>query len=131
MLGEAARVLRPGGLLAFDWLTVYAMRHDWDGLCRAEASARRAMIWEARWEPAERISSLQATFFVPTADGHWARFDERHDERGIDEQEIVAAAAAVGLRPVVIEDFHSGRRASSTTRRAFAVLRRETARRGR
>lgn len=125
MLAEAARVLRPRGLVVFDFLTTYAMRADWDGLCRAEAAPDRAFIWDARWEPVAKISSLQATFFVPTADGLWARFDERHDERGLDEREVVAAAAAAGLRAVAIDDFRLGRRAAPTTRRALAILRRE------
>jgi len=131
MLAETARVVKPGGLVVFDWLTIFAMQQDWDGLCRAEASARRAMIWEANWSQAEKISSLQATFFVPAADGLWARFDEQHDERGMSEQEVVAAASAAGLRTVAIEDFRTGRKATQTTRRALAVLRREVPRRRR
>lgn len=123
-LREMARVLKPGGYAVFDLNTRHTLAQHWTGLCHARVDRDLATVWQASWDEATSISSLDATFFVRAGDGRWDRFDEVHDERGYSAKELDAVFKAAGLELVVAEDFHTRRRPAGDSRRVFYFLRR-------
>lgn len=120
---EAARVLRPGGALAFDLNTPHTLKVNWNGLCSAREEEDRASIWRAVWLERSAVSSLRATFFVRADDGRYVRFDEVHDERGFSDQQVDRALREAGLTSFHSEDMSTGRRPSSHSTRILYLAR--------
>jgi SAM-dependent methyltransferase len=103
-LAGAAKVLRPGGILAIDLLDLsYG-----EELAGEESRGRVGDDWAVVVKlsrPEERLFVREITTFVRSAEGDWGRDDERHENILVETARIPAFLAAYGLDVRVAESF--------------------------
>ncbi len=103
-LGNAARALRPGGLIAFDIADL-----EW-GRARlgAPAHARVGDDWAvitSYEQPRPDLFVRNITAFIARDDGAWQRDDERHENVLVDAGELPATLQSVGVDARLAESF--------------------------
>lgn len=94
--------LDPGGVLLFDFNTVYKYEKILGDVTIAENREDCAFIWENFYDEETRINEYDLTFFVREKDGAqgglFRRFLETHCQRGYELSEIRALLEEGGLR---------------------------------
>lgn len=89
--------LEPAGLFVFDMNTIYGLANYWDDQVWIREVGDIYSIWQNRYDPVRRISTLYLTLFVRQGDGY-KRVDEVHKERGYELSEIEAALRRAGFK---------------------------------
>jgi SAM-dependent methyltransferase len=78
---EAARVLKPGGTLLFDFVTTLNSARYFREFTTHELHQGAHIIRESSWDPSLRIQHNSFTFFLPDLDGRFQREQEHHMQR--------------------------------------------------
>ncbi|MFO7637747.1 MAG: methyltransferase domain-containing protein [bacterium] len=92
--------LRPGGLFVFDMNTVHALAAYWGNRLTPRAVGAVQSVWENRYDPATRVSTLRLRFREPSADGRFLEFEEEHRERAYTRQELKRNLQAAGFEHI-------------------------------
>lgn len=103
-LANAARALRPGGLIAFDIADL-----EWGGARLGEpAHARVGEDWAVivtYEQPRPDLFVRNITAFVARGDGAWQRDDERHENVLVDSRGLPARLQSLGVDARLTESF--------------------------
>jgi ubiquinone/menaquinone biosynthesis C-methylase UbiE len=91
--------LRPGGVFVFDISTVYKLSHILGNRVMVHTQGDINYIWENAWEPGERLTRMELTFFVREG-SLWRRFCETHMQRGHETEELKSWLWEAGFRDV-------------------------------
>jgi ubiquinone/menaquinone biosynthesis C-methylase UbiE len=96
-LAGARRLLAPGGHLFFDLNTPHAYASVWGDSQDAWVGASHARFWRSRYDRSAELATLQATYFLPQADGSWQRVEASHTARGYRHEFVLEALAEAGF----------------------------------
>lgn len=97
-IGQAARLLRPGGRLIFDLNTEHEFALWGEGLDQVVHDADGLLVYHRlSYDAAARLAQGRVVWFA-REDGRWRRGEERHVERAWSDAEVLDALAGAGLR---------------------------------
>jgi SAM-dependent methyltransferase len=123
-LGRFARSLRPGGWCVFDMNTTRELEVEWGTSVFVHRVSRGVALWEADWDPQERINTLKMTNFIKEKNGLYRMSEETHRERSYDTGFIVRALDGAGFSSVETYDARDLTGVTGDTRRVQFVARR-------
>jgi SAM-dependent methyltransferase len=90
--------LEDGGLFTFDMNTLYGLSEFWGNRTTPRNVGNIASIWQNKYDPDTRISTLHLTFWEePEAGGEAIRFEETHQERAYTLKEVKQALLEAGF----------------------------------
>jgi SAM-dependent methyltransferase len=94
-----ARLLRPGGRFVFDLNTVHEFA-SWDDTDQVVFDSSQLLVYNRlSYDSERRLARGRIVWFVREVE-HWWRGEETHQERAWDDDEVLAALSAAGLRLV-------------------------------
>lgn len=97
-IGDAARLLRPGGRLIFDLNTEHEFATWGEGLDQVVYDANGLLVYHClAYDAAARLAHGRVVWFA-REDGRWRRGQEQHVERAWSDVEVLDALAGAGLR---------------------------------
>ncbi len=86
------------GLFTFDMNTLYGLAEFWGSRTTPRNVGSIASIWQNKYDPDTRISTLHLTFWEePEQGGEPLRFEETHQERAYTRQEVRQALEESGF----------------------------------
>lgn len=98
VIGDAARLLRPGGRLIFDLNTEHEFATWGEGLDQVVYDANGLLVYQRlAYDAAARLARGRVVWFVREGE-RWRRGEEHHVERAWSDVEVLDALAGVGLR---------------------------------
>ncbi len=115
--------LYPGGILIFDFNTVYKYETVIGDTTIAENREDCSFIWENYYDSSTRINEYDLTLFVRQEDGGFQRFQETHYQRGYLLEEIKALLAEAGMEFVTAMDGDSRQAVTGESQRILVVAR--------
>lgn len=125
-----ARSLLPGGVFVFDFKTIHLYRDIIGDRTIAEDRGDCAFIWDNYYDPETCINEYDLAVFVrASADEQnsdrsmFKRFDEVHQQRGYDPEQLRTAAENAGLEWITARDADTGSAVSGMTERVMAAVR--------
>lgn len=125
-----ARSLLPGGVFVFDFKTIHLYRDIIGDRTIAEDRGDCAFIWDNYYDPETCINEYDLAVFVrASADEQnsdrsmFKRFDEVHQQRGYDPEQLRTAAENAGLEWITARDADAGSAVSGMTERVMAAVR--------
>lgn len=125
-----ARSLLPGGVFVFDFKTIHLYRDIIGDRTIAEDRGDCAFIWDNYYDPETCINEYDLAVFVRAAADEqnqdrslFRRFDEVHQQRGYDPEQLRAAAENAGLEWITVRDADTGSAVSGMTERVMAAVR--------
>ena len=125
-----ARSLLPGGVFVFDFKTIHLYRDIIGDRTIAEDRGDCAFIWDNYYDPETCINEYDLAVFVRAAADEqnqdrslFRRFDEVHQQRGYDPEQLRAAAENAGLECITARDADTGSAVSGMTERVMAAVR--------
>ena len=125
-----ARSLLPGGVFVFDFKTIHLYRDIIGDRTIAEDRGDCAFIWDNYYNPETCINEYDLAVFVrASADEQnsdrsmFKRFDEVHQQRGYDPEQLRTAAENAGLEWITARDADTGSAVSGMTERVMAAVR--------
>lgn len=99
-IGQAARLLRPGGRLIFDLNTEHEFAAWGEGLDQVVYDANGILVYHRlAYDAAAALAYGRVVWFV-REDERWRRGEEQHVERAWSDAEVLSALADAGLRLV-------------------------------
>lgn len=125
-----ARSLLPGGVFVFDFKTIHLYRDIIGDRTIAEDRGDCAFIWDNYYDPETCINEYDLAVFVrASADEQnsdrsmFKRFDEVHQQRGYDPEQLRTAAENAGLEWITARDADTGSAVSGMAERVMAAVR--------
>lgn len=125
-----ARSLLPGGVFVFDFKTIHLYRDIIGDRTIAEDRGDCAFIWDNYYNPETCINEYDLAVFVrASADEQnsdrslFKRFDEVHQQRGYDPEQLRTAAENAGLEWITARDADTGSAVSGMAERVMAAVR--------
>ena len=85
---QAAKALKPGGVLVFDVSTLHKLRDVLGNGFFGEEREDTAYLWSNDWDENTRLLRMDITFFQREEDGRYRRFQETHVQRAHTAQEL-------------------------------------------
>jgi len=115
------QLLAPGGFFVFDMNTPWALENIWTkGYARETEDT--AWFWRADYTPAKKIAGLKTTIFVKKGKS-WKRYDELHNERGYENEELERMLKRAGFEVVNLFDCFKFEKPHETTPRIAVAAR--------
>lgn len=96
--------LEEGGVLIFDLKTIHFFRDILSDNTYAENRDTSAFVWDNSYDEKTRNNEYELAVFVQNEDGLFERFEEKHYQHGFEQEEVLAAAGAAGLKTVAVYD---------------------------
>ena len=126
----AARGLLPGGVFVFDFKTIHLYRDIIGDRTIAEDRGDCAFIWDNYYDPDTCINEYDLAVFVRASGDEknrdmslFRRFDEVHQQRGYEPEQLRQAAESAGLEWITARDADTGSSVSGLTERVMAAVR--------
>ncbi|MGQ9678750.1 MAG: class I SAM-dependent DNA methyltransferase [bacterium] len=92
------RALNKEGIFVFDMNTIYGLSKGWGTRTFTRETEEIVSIWQSRYAPETRISTLFLTFWEKLPDGTLGeKFQEVHQERGYTVEEVKQALHTAGF----------------------------------
>lgn len=96
--GCVYRALISGGVFVFDMNTIYGLAEFWGTRTMSRETPEITSIWQNRFDPETRVSTLHLVFGEKEPDGTFReKFEEIHEERAYTENEVRRALEAAGF----------------------------------
>ena len=125
-----ARGLLPGGVFVFDFKTIHLYRDIIGDRTIAEDRGDCAFIWDNYYDSDTCINEYDLAVFVRASGEEknrdrslFRRFDEVHQQRGYEPEQLRQAAESAGLEWVTARDADTGSAVSGMTERVMAAVR--------
>lgn len=118
--------LRTGGILIFDFNTIYKYETVIGDTTIAENREDCSFIWENFYEPSTQINEYQVTFFVRDDEEDediFRRFEESHIQRGYELSKMRALLEASGLKFVTALDETTKKTPTDESERIYIIAR--------
>jgi SAM-dependent methyltransferase len=116
------RSLKPDGIFVFDMNTIFGLATYWGDRTSVREVEDIYSIWATSFDSDTRISTLHLTFYV-TENGQLIRYDEIHEERGYQIEEIEANLVAAGFHKPDFYQHSTFQPPGATTTRLMIVAR--------
>jgi ubiquinone/menaquinone biosynthesis C-methylase UbiE len=113
--------LYPGGLLIFDFNTVYKYEHAIGNGTIAENREKVSFIWENHYDPDTQVNEYELTIFIREGDGRFRRIMENHYQRGYTVGQITRLVKEAGFEIAEVVDGDSWGGITSGSERVFVV----------
>lgn len=115
--------LYPGGILIFDFNTVYKYREVIGDSTIAENREDCSFIWENYYDSEKEINEYDLTVFVKREGEMFRRFTETHFQRGYSAEQMKALVERAGMKILEIRDADTGEAVTSVSERVYIVAR--------
>lgn len=115
--------LYPGGILIFDFNTVYKYETVIGDTTIAENREDCSFIWENYYDSSSRINEYDLTLFVQQEDKTFQRFQETHYQRGYLLEEMKILLEEAGMEFVTALDGDSHQAVTAESQRILVVAR--------
>jgi len=100
------RALNEGGLLMFDFNSIYGLVNEWEGI-KIEETEDFFISYDSEFDMDTLILECRMKFFVKEKDGRFVTFEETHHERGYSPTEIKELLKQNGFKLVKLLPFLS------------------------
>jgi SAM-dependent methyltransferase len=117
--------LKPGGVLLFDLLTASQMKQYALEQPYAYDTDDLSYMWTCDWQEDSLTIYHDLSFFVKAEDERYDRFDEQHEERAYDINEVTSQLEKFGFKDIEVSShFGTGTVESHTSRVFFRARKR-------
>ena len=96
--------LEEGGVFIFDLKTIHFFRDILADHTYAENRDTSAFVWDNSYDEETRNNEYELAVFVQNEDGFFERYEEKHYQHGFENEEVLSAAGAAGLKTVAVYD---------------------------
>jgi len=100
------RALNSGGLLLFDFNSIYGLINEWEGV-KIEETEDFFISYDSEFDLDSLILECRMKFFIRETDGRFVTFEETHHERGYSPTEIRELLKQNGFKLVKLLPFLS------------------------
>lgn len=90
----AHTALKPGGVLLFDVSSAYKLENVLGMNTFGEDTGECVYLWRNAFDPQTRLLEMELSFFTPTGDGKYERFDETHVQRAHAAEDLIETLEA-------------------------------------
>lgn len=115
--------LYPGGILIFDFNTLYKYEQIIGDTTIAENREDCSFIWENYYHAKEQINEYDLTVFVQEEGEHFRRFTETHYQRGYTVEQMISLVEEAGMQVLLVKDGDTEGTVTDVTQRAYIVAR--------
>jgi hypothetical protein len=126
MLRLVNNYLFPGGIIIFDFNTVYKYRDVIGNTTIAEDRDDCAFIWDNWYDSDTCINEYDLTIFVHEEGDRYRRFNETHFQRGYTLEEMIGIVEASGMDLVTTIDADTHEDPTDESERIYIIARKNS-----